>query len=890
MPNKTPMMQQYESIKQSYQDCILFFRLGDFYEMFLEDAHKASSVLGITLTSRGGTPMCGVPYHSAKNYIRRLIQAGLKVAICEQTSLPGQGKIVQREVTEVLTPGTVLDEDFLDSKEENYVLAFLALPDSPHAMAGLEVTTGKLFLFKPEEAKDLSQGPGHLSAAMEGFRKQLLQRRCREVLIPEQLAGDHPLRKLLVEESKYLINEVPVWQQDLDRAVQLIQEQFQLPTLRSIGFQDDEPGLLALSWLIEYFRTNVPGTLSHIREIEVILEGQGLYLDSSTLKNLEIFQNLSTGGPSHTLLSVLDKTKTAQGGRTLKHWLQNPLRLLAPLKARQERVSWFTRDFTELQEYRKTLSKILDLPRLTGRLAMKKAHPKDLMALSRTCMQIVYLFDQLEGQGWPYSQDLAKHKTLLSEISAKIEAVLVEDPPVLMSAGGLVREGHSPELDRLRALKENAHSVLEDYRLGLQTETGIPNLKLKYNKILGYFFEVTKSQASLIPLDVLRKQSLVNGERFTTEKLNTLEKEILSADDRSKALEKQIFDHLLESLLPEVPPLLTVGQEVGVIDALQSLAYVALEQDYTLPNLVEEDTLELFDSRHPVVEQTLPPGQYIKNDLVFADQTRLFLLTGPNMAGKSTLLRQVALAVYMAQIGSYIPASRGTIGLVDKLFCRVGASDNLARGESTFLVEMSEAAHILSRASRRSLIIMDEVGRGTTTNDGLAIAWAITEYLLHKSQSKTLFATHFHELTALDHPGFQNASMAVKESGTGDNQDILFLRKLIYEPAGRSYGIHVAKLAGLPPRVIQRARDLLTSIEKGQLPRANTASLAEEDTGTPMTAAIDAPTDRYYHRSQPGNLFDPLELTRSELLSLNLNEITPLDALNLLSKWKNDLS
>jgi DNA mismatch repair protein MutS len=522
---------------------------------------------------------------------------------------------------------------------------------------------------------------------------------------------------------------------------------------------------------------------------------------------------------------------------------------------------------------------------------MKKAHPKDLAALSSTCGQIVLVFNHLLSENWIFSLNSQENISLLQRIQSKIQTVLIDDPPIQLGSGGLIREGHSQELDHLRALKNNARDVLEEYRLSLQNSTGIPNLKLKFNRILGYFFEVTKNQSSLIPPNALRKQSLVSGERFTTERLNSLEKDILSAEERSKALERECFENLVQDLLPDVPPLLQIGREVGELDTLQSLAFVASEQNYCRPVLVEEDILELKESRHPVVEQAIPQGQYIKNDLIYSGDTRLFLLTGPNMAGKSTLLRQVALSVYLAQVGSFIPASEATIGLVDKLFCRVGASDNLARGESTFLVEMSEVAHILRHSSRRSLVIMDEVGRGTTTNDGLAIAWAITEFLLKHSQAKTLFATHFHELTALSHPGFKNASMAVKESEKDDNQEIVFLRKLIDEPAGRSYGIHVAKLAGLPPSVIARATDLLGSIENGTLPSTLNQEASAEHGRMGRESQNPLNTDNQLGlRSSDQELFDPMEMTRSELLSLDLNKLTPLEALNLLSKWKNDLA
>jgi DNA mismatch repair protein MutS len=888
MPNQsddTPMMRQYAAAKRRHPDSILFFRLGDFYEMFRQDAQEASRILGLTLTQRNGIAMCGVPYHAAQSYIARLLRAGKKVAVCEQTQMPEGGRgLATREVTEVVTPGTVTDEAYLASNANNYLVSIAAF-DERVVEAYVDLSTGELAV--AEHGRD---------DTLNFVRRELARLSPREILVQESLLeAEGSLLPILEEIDGMLVNRLPDWDYDRERGAGRLRELLGVSNLKGFGLDDDAPAFGAVSVLLDYLQDTARSVLSHIRGIEIVRERDFVILDDATQRNLELVRNLQDGSGRRTLLSLLDETKTAPGARMLRRWTLAPLVDTEAISDRQERVSVLYRDQLLLQRVREELGQILDIERLTARVAMQKAHAKDLVALRVSLERAFTVVEILPGwfpEGLTGSEKGAGDAAL-RELAGLLRDALQDAPSVVLHEGNMIRDGYSSDLDELRRLKKNSRGILDAYLEEERRSGGISSLKLKYNRILGYFFETTKAGAERVPEHFVRRQSLSTAERYGTPRLAELEDEINSAEDRIVELERRLFIELRDRTAREIPRLEEAARRIAETDVVQALAWTATLHGFVRPQVDDSLHLDVRQGRHPVVEAFLGPGEFVANDAVLdAERRRFALMTGPNMSGKSTYLRQTALIVLMAQIGSFVPAQSARIGVVNRVFCRVGASDNLARGESTFLVEMNETANILRNADERSLVIMDEVGRGTSTNDGLAIARAVTEYVVDQLRARTLFATHYHELTDLALEGLFNMSMKTVETDDG----ILFSKRVQEEPSRTSYGIHVARLAGLPWTVVSRAQQVLKGLE-GEGTGHSTASVARgagrsggDGSGAGGVAdSSPATASRGHGPGTQGSLFEPAELLLQELRSVDVDHLTPIDALNLLARWKRDL-
>lgn len=869
----TPMMRQYNAAKHRHPDSILFFRLGDFYEMFRGDAQEAARILGLTLTQRNGIPMCGVPYHAAQNYIGRLLRAGRKVAVCEQTQLPEGGKgLATREVTEVVTPGTVTDDAYLPSEANNYLLSVAAFEDQL-VEAYVDLSTGELAV------------AGHRrSEAVSFVRRELARLSPREVLVQESLLEEEGVLLPVFEEIEgLLVNRLPDWDYDRKRGGERLRELLGVSNLKGFGLEDASPMLAAVSVLLDYLQDTARSVLSHIRSVDVVREGDFVILDDATQRNLELVRNLQDGSGKRTLLSLIDETRTAPGARMLRRWTLAPLVDTGAIGARQERVAELYRDQLLLQRVREDLGQILDIERLTARVAMEKAHAKDLVAIRvslERAFQVQELLPDWFHGGLSGSEE---GDGALRELAALLREGLKDNPAVVLHEGNMIRDGYRSELDELRALKHDSRSILDSYLAEEREQSGITSLKLKYNRILGYFFEMTKAGAENAPPHFVRRQSLSTAERYGTPRLAELEAEINSAEDRIVEMERDLFLELRREVGRHIDTLEAAARRIAEVDALHGLAWAATLRGFVRPEVEESHDIEIRQGRHPVVEAFLGPGDFVSNDAILDGEERRFgLMTGPNMSGKSTFLRQTALIVVLAQIGSFVPAESARVGVVDRIFCRVGASDNLARGESTFLVEMNETANILRNATTRSLVIMDEVGRGTSTNDGMAIAQSVTEYVSQELKSRTLFATHYHELTDLELDGLFNISMRTVETNDG----VVFSKRVQNEPSKSSYGIHVARLAGLPWAVVARAQRILGELEGGNGLRG--AAGAGGVAAGPSAAAPGAAGSGAFGGDQ-ATLFDPGELVLQELRNADLNNMTPLEALNAIARWKSEL-
>jgi len=852
MPELTPMMVQYRAIKERFADSILFFRLGDFYEMFDQDASEASSLLDLTLTQRAGVPMCGVPFHAAAAYVSRLLAAGRKVAICEQTTAPGKG-LMSREVVEVITPGTVLEEGFLLRASNNYLVAVARTGDEM-SLAYADISTGELaataFPFASRE---------------QVLRRELHRLEPREVITQESLlVDDAVLRGLLGEREGLLVNRLPDWSFDAEACRRRLEKQLRVANLKGFGLGEGSPETIAAGVLLEYLEETSKRALDHMSSLTVYADRTYVGLDEASQRNLELVANLQDGSRKFSLLSVLDQTKTSPGARRLKRWILMPLKDLEAIEKRLAAVESLYHDQVLLSRLRGTLGSVLDLERLTARVAMEKANAKDLLAIASSLEAALQIGTLLRGaEKHSLANPLLAREAGMKDLGALLARAICEEPATALNEGNLIRRGFDPELDRLHALKDNAREILEAYLEEERTATGIGSLKLRFNRIIGYYFEVTKSNLSHVPPHFIRRQSLVGGERFTTERLADVESEINDASERVVEIERTLFLQVRARVKEAVPWLLQLCEAVADLDVFQSFAFAATVHGYTKPVLTSDAALLIRDGRHPVVEAHMPGGGFVPNSLDLpAGGKSCVILTGPNMAGKSTFLRQVALITLMAQMGSFVPAADARIGLVDSIFCRVGASDNLARGESTFLVEMNETAYILRAATERSLLIMDEIGRGTSTRDGLAIARAVCLYILQRIGARTLFATHFHELTTLEHPAVLNLSMDVRDQAG----EIVFLKRVREGPSSNSYGIHVARLAGLPAEVLAQAESML---EASPVPV--------------QKPAVKAPAEIQ------GELFSRKDVVIEEILGIPLDSMTPLEAINRISRWKKEL-
>ena len=862
MNEDSPMIIQYRSIKSQYKDSVLFFRLGDFYEMFDEDAKEISALLNLTLTQRTGHPMCGIPYHASRIYIARLLRAGKKIAICEQLTIPGPGKgLAERKVVEVITPGTAIEEDYLEQNSNNYLAAFCGNQISGFGFAYIDVTTGEFLgtVFSSD-------------CVAENFRKELGRIQPTELLIQKSLLQDEnsEIAKILTDYPSLVVNPFPDWTFETEKNRKTLLSQFGTASLHAFGIEEYPQLICAAGVLVEYVTEVAHKGVSHVEQIKYYGDDEFVIIDDASRKNLELLSNLRDGSASFTLFESLNATKTSMGSRLLRSWIVHPLRDIQKLQNRLDKVKILAKKQNLLEKLRDSLSTILDIQRLAGRVAMEKAHAKDLIALKTSLLGFNItknVLNEIENNWLIISEEESK---IINDIADTIDRGIKDEPSILLSDGNIIKDNWSRELDDLHKIQTDSNEVLNSYLEEEKEKSGIHNLKIRYNKIIGFFLEVSKGNLNLVPDYFIRRQSLVNGDRFTTNQLVELETKINSAAQKVVELEKQLFLEIRQKIQVHIPLLMKIANEISVIDVFQSFAYQANVKHWVCPELRENDAIEIRGGRHPVVEDHLPSGEFIPNDLALSHDDKFFaMITGPNMAGKSTFLRQTALIVLMSQIGSFVPADIAVLSPIDKLFCRVGASDNLARGESTFLLEMNETAHILRTATNKSLVIMDEVGRGTSTQDGLSLAWAISEYLLRNVQSKTLFATHYHELSQLKSPNLIDLYLQVLE----ENGSIVFLKKVIEGSSSSSYGIHVAKLAGIPSSVIKRATQLLQTF--------GVVSNGEQ-------IVIQPPVENT--KKESVELFSKEELVLDEILGLSPDSITPMQALQFISRWNTELS
>ena len=863
----TPMMRQYLEIKSQYPDAILFFRLGDFYEMFLDDAVRASRILDITLTSRNkntdgnDVPLCGVPFHSANPYIAKLIEAGEKVAICEQVEDPKSAKgIVKREVTKVITPGLVVDADSLQPKENNYLVALAPTSEGKWGLAYLDISTGE---FRATEFQ-----------TAEAVAAELQCVNPREVLLPGSFR-DAPVVKALHDVlGDRLITHLDDWVFETDYAQRLHETLLSgaLPTAPDgTSFRE---GVKAVGAILHYLRETQQGGVAHIRHVLPYTTSHHLVLDDRTRRNLELTSTLQEGKRKGSLLWLLDRTSTAMGGRKLKQWINYPLVSVEKINSRHDAVE----ELLEKQQFRREISLqldgIADLERLNGRISLASASAKDLVALKESLVRIPQLLNMLLDVSSPLLKETAAGIDPLDEIVGLIGRGIVDNPPFVLRDGGIIAGGFSEELDELRLISREGKGFIAQLEAREKARTGIGSLKVRYNKVFGYYIEITKANLASIPSDYIRKQTLVNAERFITPELKEYEEKVLGAEDRIAEIEYSLFQNIREEVASQADRIARTAENLAVLDVLLSLSELAHDRGYCRPRVDNGEVLSITDGRHPVVEAMHLSERFVPND-TFLDngENQLLIITGPNMAGKSTYMRQVALITLMAQMGSFVPAAQAHIGIADRIFTRIGASDNLASGQSTFMVEMAETANILHHATPSSLVILDEIGRGTSTFDGVSIAWAVAEFL-HDDRARaarTLFATHYHELTELSvtRQGIKNFNIAVREW----NDQIIFLRKIVTGGTSHYYGIQVARLAGLPAEVVARARDILKNLEQGEFTEGGEPRIAGRKG---KKANVD---------SQQLSLFaGDNDEVRRRLKEVEVARLTPLEALNMLDE------
>lgn len=862
----TPLMKQYLRFKAKYRDAILFFRMGDFYEMFYDDAKIASQVLGIALTSRAhgkaaNVPLAGFPHHALDAYLTKMVKAGYKVAICEQVEDPKKAKVVvRRDVLEVVTPGTVLTDSLLDTKRNNFLVA-LYLKGERCGLAAADVSTG-----------DFLAGEFPLSQ----LKEQVLRAEPAELLVSEEQLPY--IMEQLGPAPQAMLSKCEEWVFHRDYAYELLTEHFGTTSLRGFGCEDLDAGVSAAGAVVHYLKENQKNELRHLNRLSRLQEVDYLGLDAATRRNLELVAPLNPGSTRATLLSVIDRTLTPMGGRMLVQWLLRPLTSKSAIDRRLDAVEELVKQGQLREKLRDLLRRVGDLERLMARVNTGRANARDLHALMRTLAVIPEVKSCCAPLEAAMLRDIQQRLQELRPLVDELQRALVDEPPLVVTEGGIIRAGYSAELDELRAIAFSGKDWIARLQTRERERTGIPSLKVNYNKVFGYYIEVTKPHLSKVPAEYVRKQTTVGTERFITPELKEYEEKVLGAEEKIAVLEYELFDRLRKQVALETEAVQSNARLLAQLDCVASLAEVAVGNRYVRPEINESTAIVLKNSRHPVIERLLPAGQhFVPNDLYIDSGTdQILVITGPNMAGKSTYLRQVGLIVIMAQMGSFVPAAEARIGVVDKIFTRVGASDNLAGGESTFLTEMNETANILNNASPRSLILLDEIGRGTSTFDGLSIAWAVAEYLHNTPRlaAKTMFATHYHELTelALILPRVKNYNVAVKEWG----DRVVFLRKIVPGGCDHSYGIHVAQLAGLPKEVIERAKEILSNLETEALTPSDQPKLALRRTSSSDEA-----------QQLQLDIFAAQERQLAEALrKLDLDNLTPLQALNKLSELK----
>jgi len=862
----TPLMTQYHLVKSRHPDAVLFFRMGDFYEMFYEDARIGSMVLGIALTSRGhgkagDVPLAGFPYHALDVYLAKMIRAGYRVAICDQIEDPKFAKgVVKRDVTQVVTPGTVIEENLLESGRNNF-LSSVFIKDRSCGLASADVSTGEFSVteFPVEKLAEeiLSVGPAEILAAAD--------------------QAEHIQNGLSRSGRTVLVTKRENWWFNRNAGYEMLTRHFGTSSLKGFGCEDLDTGLSAAGAVLNYLRDTQKNDLLHIRRIRRYSDNDFMILDAAARRNLEITSTLAGQEKEGTLLSILDRTRTPMGSRTLASWLSRPLKHIVPIRRRLDAVEELAGDRAVRRKIREGLKGMNDLERLIARVVTKRASPRDVSALARTLESIPDIRQPLADLKTDYPSAVRNGLEPCTDLTGRVRAALTDDPPAHLSDGGTIRQGYNTELDDLRNMSFSGKDWIARLQKTERERTGISSLKVDYNRVFGYYIEVTKPHLNKVPEGYIRKQTMVNAERFITPELKDMEEKILKAEEKSADLERRLFDALRDFVSTFSESVQENGRLLGELDCLASLADVAEEHRYVKPVVDEGGAIVIEEGRHPVVERLLPPGSpFVPNDVLLdADEQQILIITGPNMAGKSTYIRQAGLIVLLAQMGSFVPCRSARIGVVDRIFTRVGAQDNLAAGESTFLVEMNETANILNNATPKSLILLDEIGRGTSTFDGLSIAWAVAEHLHNQPRirAKTLFATHYHELTelALILPRVKNYNVAVKEWG----DHIVFLRKIVPGGCDHSYGIQVARLAGLPAEVVNRAKEILRNLEANELTPNEIPKLALGQSTALMVAEPQLDMFKVEERK-----------VRDELRKIDVNGLTPMEALKKLDELK----
>ena len=865
MAEYSPMMQHYLEVKEQYKDCIIFYRLGDFYEMFFDDAITASRELEITLTGRDcgqaeRAPMCGVPFHAAENYISRLIDKGYKVAICEQLQDPKECKgIVKRDVIRVVTPGTVTESNMLDEKKNNYIMSVFK-KGIYFGLAVCDVTTGDFFATQIKDTNNFAKLVDEISKYSPA-----------EIIVNTILYNTtEEITKIRERFNSYITN---YGEETFSDDYKEIQDKYTFVNDSNKEIQNLEERLFevaAINGLMAYLMQTQKIKLEHINTIKLYETTKYMTLDISARRNLELTEKMKDGTKKGTLLWVLDKTSTSMGGRLIRRWINEPLIDITEIHKRLNAVEELKDSLMLRGDTVTALKKVYDIERLVGKISYGNANARDMISLKNSLRQLPELKSVLARTKCELLQNLYLNLDILEDIHVLIEEAIIEEPPLTITEGGIIKLGYNEEVDKYKKAMTEGKNWLIQLEAREKEETGIKNLKVGFNKVFGYYIEISKSNVSLAPDRYIRKQTLTTGERFITDELKKLESEILGAEEKIVKLEYDIFIEIRNKIASQIERIQKSANIVSILDVLASFATIADDYGYVKPDVDDSGEIDIKDGKHPVIAKMLPAGNFVENDTYLnKEEDRLSIITGPNMAGKSTYMRQVALITIMAQIGSFVPASYAKIGVVDKVFTRVGASDDLSMGQSTFMVEMMEVAAILQNATNKSLIILDEIGRGTSTYDGLSIAWAVVEYLADKQKcgAKTLFATHYHELTQLEEKieGVKNYSIAVKEKG----EDVIFLRKILRGGTDESYGIHVAKLAGVPQETVSRAKEILRSLERK-------SKTVEKESKKEVAGQL----DMYNYK---------IAEVAHEIDKINLNELTPIDALNILVKIKDKI-
>ncbi len=855
------MMQQYEQAKRACPEALLFFRMGDFYELFHDDAKTAARVLGLTLTSRDKSenpiPMAGFPHHQLESYLGKLVTAGFRAAICDQVEDPKKAKgLVKREVTRIVTPGTVTDDALLDPRESNYLAA--VVPGEPAGFAWVDLSTGRFLA---------------ASFATATLRDQFARVAPSECLVSE---GAEP--ELLATDDGCSITRRPVWTFAVDGAWKALTKHFGTASLEGFGFDRhrDAAAIRAAGAVLDYLSETQKSGLAHVDRLIPYRAGETLEIDETTRRSMELTRTMREGRREGSLLSVIDRTVTAMGSRHLADWVANPLVNLTAMNARLDAVEELVNETKLALGLRETLGHVYDLQRLLARTTTGRASPRDLSCLGRTLRLLPQVKAKLSARRSEKLCELESRLDLCPDIRKRLDEALEDECPLVSREGGIIRQGFHAELDRLRELARGGKKWIAEYQARESEKTGITNLKVGFNKVFGYYLEVTKAHADKVPAEYIRKQTIKHAERFITPELKEYEEKVLSADDKAQELEYQMFLELREAVALQARRIQQTADVLAELDVLAALAELARDRGYCRPRIVEEPVLSIHQGRHPVLDAMEPAGTFVPNDVeAGGEHPVLQLITGPNMAGKSTYIRQTALITLMSHIGSFVPATAATIGLTDRIFARVGASDELARGKSTFMVEMTETAHILNTATRQSLIILDEIGRGTSTYDGLSLAWAVAEHLHDRIGCRTFFATHYHELTELERSrsGVGNLNVAVREW----DEEVIFLHQIVSGAADKSYGIHVARLAGVPPEVIERAKDILAQLEEEHLDALGQSKIGKtgEKPAGPIQLTLFGMHDH------------PL---LSKIRETDVNRLAPLDALALIQRWQTELS